>query len=317
MQIVFIGGTRFIGHTAAAEALFRGHRVSVLHRGNHPLELPDVDDVIVDRGDPSVLCQKLRELSADVVIDTRAMTRSDAEATVLALEVAGAPGIVLSSQDVYAQFGRLNGLPAPEPEATVSESSPLTVPYPFRGAVEHEAGPDYDKKDVETVLRAAVLEDRLSAVTVLRLPAVYGLRDPRRRFHGLVDLLDRGEREVPVVAGARLRMTHAHVRDIAHAIVLSAERWAPGYRVFNLGEAKTPTMRERAEAIAAAMDREIVWRESEPPLPDELEWLGTFPNDFVADSRAFRNYFQFNEVTDSRQRVEDIVSWARQSREKT
>src|SRR5262245_41641594 len=131
MRLAFIGGTRFIGHTAAAAGVWRGHRVSVLHRGRHRAEVDSVDDVIVDRDDPSALCRALKRLAPDAIIDTRAMTRSDAEVFALALKVLGVPGIVLSSQDVYAQFGRLNGHPAPEPVALVDETAPLTVPFPF------------------------------------------------------------------------------------------------------------------------------------------------------------------------------------------
>jgi len=325
MHIAFIGGTRFIGHAAASAALFRGHEVSVLHRGRHRCELTGAREVLVDRQDPSVLCERIARLAPDAVVDTRAMTRADAEVTVLALRVTPVPAVVLSSQDVYAQFGRLNGLPAPEPEPIVTEASPLTIPFPFRELGGHEAGPDYDKKEVESVLHAAV-EAGLPGVTVLRLPAVYGRRDPRRRFGSLVDRLalvapesripasepPRGSmprRELPCREGASFRLTHAHVRDVAHAIVLAAERRASGYHVLNVGESETPTMRQRAEGIARVMGVELVWCETES-LPDELALLGPQPNDFVASSDAIRAKLGFSEVTSERERYEDIVAWA-------
>jgi nucleoside-diphosphate-sugar epimerase len=313
MHVAFIGGTRFIGHTAASAAAWRGHKVSVLHRGRHPNELDGVEEVIVDRNDPSALCEALKRLSPDVVVDTRAMTRSEAEVTVLALKVVGVPGVVLSSQDVYAQFGRLNGHPAPPLAPLVDEDAELTVPYPFRGLAEHEGGPDYDKKEVEAALRES-LSDGVSAVTVLRLPAVYGARDPKRRFGPLVDRLDAGERELPCSGGASFRWTHAHVRDVAHAIALAAERVSTGFSVYNVGEDPTPTMRERADAIARHFDAEIRWQESTAELPAGLELFGAYPNDFVADSSRIRAELGWSEVTTPAERVADVVSWSRSTR---
>jgi nucleoside-diphosphate-sugar epimerase len=283
MKIAFIGGTIFIGHAAAEAATLRGHAVSVLHRGKHRSEVAGARSIRTDRADPHDLIRALGEVEPDVVVDTRALTRPDAEVTALASKILGLPVVVLSSQDVYAQFGRILGHPAPEPSALVAEDAPLTVPFPYRGIAEHEGGEDYDKKEVERVFAEA---EELRAVTVLRLPATYGARDPKRRFAEVVDALDRGERALAHQGGATFRWTHAHVLDVGHAIALAAERIAPGFRVYNLGEAETPTMRERAEAIALALGVELEWREA-----DELSAFsifGRFANDFVADTTKIR-----------------------------
>lgn len=313
MKLAILGGTRFIGHAAAAHAAARGHDVFVLHRGKHPSELSAVQPIAVDRADPSALCETLARLGADVLIDTRAMTRLDAEVTALAIKVLTLPAVVLSSLDVYAQFGRLNGLPAPEPEALVTEDSPLTIPFPFRGVGGHDAGPDYDKKEVESVIREAVSEGAPGA-TILRLPAVYGARDYRRRFGGIVDAFDRGETTLPCAGGARFRLAHAHVRDVAHAMVLAAERRPEGLQVFNVAEAIVPPMRERAEAFARVMGARFTWVETGAPLPPELATLGILPNDFVTDTSRIRASLDFHEVTTEEERLTDTIAWLRASR---
>lgn len=313
MKLALLGGTRFIGHAAAAHAAARGHDVFVLHRGKHPSELSAVQPIAVDRADPSALCETLARLGADVLIDTRAMTRLDAEVTALATKVLSLPVVVLSSVDVYAQFGRLNGLPAPEPEPLVTEDSPLTIPFPFRGVGGHDAGPDYDKKEVESVIRQAVFEGAPGA-TILRLPAVYGARDYRRRFGGIVDTLDRGATALPCTGGASFRHSHAHVRDVAHAIVLAAEHRPAGFQVFNVGEAVVPTMRERAEAFAQAMGVVFTWLETAGPLPPELATLGVLPNDLVTDTTRIRASLGFREVTTEEERLTDTLAWLRASR---
>lgn len=312
MQIAFLGGTRFIGHHAAALAVERGHRVWVLHRGQHPCEVPGASDVLVDRHDPSALCDELRKLAPDALVDTRPMTRSQAEVTALAVKIFHIPTVALSSVDVYAQFGRLNGLQAPPPEPLVTESSPLTTPYPFREIGGHDDGPDYDKKEVEAVLSAASAEVGVS-VTALRLPGVYGWRDHRRRFGGLVDALDAGERVLPCQGGAAWRLTHVHARDVAHAVVLAAERPPAGYRVFNVGERATPTMRERAEQLAAALGVAVSWQEVDA-VPPALGLLGRAPNDLVIDSSLIRETLGFDEITTPAERVADVIAWARHTR---
>lgn len=313
MKIAILGGTRFIGHAAAEHAFARGHDVFVLHRGKHPCESSAAQPIAVDRADPSALCETLARLAPDVLVDTRAMTRLQAEVTALAVKVLALPLVVLSSCDVYAQFGRLNGLAAPEPEPLVSEASPLTIPFPFRDLATHDGGPDYDKKEVESVLAEAAKEGA-PAVTFLRLPAVYGNRDYRRRFGLFVDAFDAGTTALACAGGAAFRMSHAHVRDVAHSIVLAAEKRLPGAHTFNVSEQPVPTMRERGEAFARIMNVSLTWEESTDPLPPHLELLGKLPNDFVADSSKIRAELGFSEITGEEERLLDTIAWLRQSR---
>ncbi len=311
MRIAIIGGTLFIGHATASAAVARGHDVLVLHRGVHPAQVPGVRSVAVDRADPVALASALGEAAADVVIDTRAMTRSDAQTMVTALDGVCPAAVVLSSQDVYAQFGRLNGLAAPEPEQVVTEDSPLTVPYPFRGLAPHAGGAMYDKKDVEAVFRGAA-SGHLASVTALRLPAVYGPRDATRRFGMIVDALDRGATTLPRQGGA-FRWTHGHVDNVAHAVILAAEARLSGWNVFNVGEAHTPTMAERAEAISRALGVTFTWDEP-AELPAAFGLLGTMPNDFVSDSSRIRDALGFHEVLDPDGCVASVVAALRASR---
>ena len=45
MNVLFTGGTRFIGRTIVEELLRRGHTVTVYNRGRHEVEFPDPRDV--------------------------------------------------------------------------------------------------------------------------------------------------------------------------------------------------------------------------------------------------------------------------------
>jgi nucleoside-diphosphate-sugar epimerase len=269
--------------------------------------VPGVRAIRADRRDAAALAAALAVVRPDAVVDTRAMTRADAETTLAALATTRAPVVVLSSHDVYAQFGRLNGLPAPAPEDVVTEDSPLTIPFPFRSVADHPGGPDYDKKLVEAAFR-----DHAPAATILRLPATYGPRDPRRRFGALVDALAAGTREFPRADGVAWRCTHAHVADVAHAIVLAAEARADGYHAYNVGEAATPTLGERLEAFAVHMGLPMRWVDASNTLPAGLEWLAPTSNDLVVSSARIRAALGFREVTTPAQRLATTLAWLRE-----
>lgn len=311
MRIVFVGGTRFVGRFAAEAAVARGHEVIVLHRGRHRCDVGAAHDVIVDRGDPSALAQAVALARPEVVVDTRAMTRADAETVALAVKITRVPLVVLSSQDVYAAFGAILGHPAPPPEPVLTEDSPLTVPFPYRGSG-HDGGEDYDKKDVERVVRKAVEGNEIAGACVLRLPAVYGPHDYRRRFGDIIDRLDE-RRALPCRGGASWRWTHADVRDVAHAIVLCAEHHRAGFRVYNVGEPEPPTMHARVVDFAAEMDVPVSWHETDEALEPAFRVLGRAP-DIVVDSTRIRTELGYAEVTTSAERVRDLVTWCRSSR---
>ena len=309
MRVALVGGTLFIGRATAEALVARGHEVAVVHRGVHPSQVDGARSVVADRTDPAALRAALVGLAPDAVIAPRAMTAAAATTTLRAGEGLEAPVVVLSSQDVYAQFGRLNGLPAPEPEVRITEASPLTVPYPFRGIAEHAGGDEYDKKDVERLFLAAA-DGALPGATVLRLPAVYGRRDPQRRFGGLVDALDAGAPRVP--GDGAFRWTHGHVDNVAHAIVLATEAPPAGGRLFNVGERDTPTLRERADAIAQVVGVPIEWTGEE--ATDAWGMYGPMPNDVVVDTTALRDALGFEEVVSADGRLRDLVAGLRASR---
>jgi nucleoside-diphosphate-sugar epimerase len=310
MRIVFLGGTRFIGHAAATLACRRGHDTLVLHRGEHRCEVPGARAVKIDRADPSALARAVAEARPDVVVDTRAMTRMDAEASALALKIAKVPVVVLSSQDVYAAFDAVHGHPAPATVATLDESAPLGIAFPYRGT-SYAGAEDYDKKEVEAVFRAAT-DDGIPSAIVLRLPAVYGPRDDQRRFGAIVDAIS-DLRPLPCAGGARWRWTHADVRDVGHAIVLAAEKARAKFAVYNVGEEETPTMHARVLAIAREMGRDVTFRETDGPLPEPFRILGRAP-DVVTSSAKIRAELGFAEATTEAQRMRDLVHWCRASR---
>src|SRR5271165_2073987 len=111
-----------------------------------------------------------------------------------------------------------------------------TVLYPYRDPAKpaDDLANVYEKILVE---RVALGDPELPA-TVLRLPKVYGPGD---------------NAELATVYGFRnhpqWRWTHGYVENVARAIVLAALSPAAAGRIYNVGEAYTPTIAERLEKL--------------------------------------------------------------------
>lgn len=240
MRALVIGGTGFIGSWIVRQLLEGNHEVAVLHRGRVTAgELPRGAISLLSDGplsEAETYEAALRRYGEpDAVIHVLAMAKADAEAAVAALTGRTARAVVLSSGDVYRAYGRFIGLEPGPPDAVPLDAatSPLRERlYPYRapssapGSLLH----DYEKILVEQVFRSAA---KLPSV-VLRLPKVYG---------------PGGDADLATMYGFAAhpawRWTHGYVENVAAAAVLAAHHPAAAGRVYNVGEAVTPTVRER------------------------------------------------------------------------
>lgn len=83
MNILIIGGTRFVGYYLTQVALQRGHTVTLFNRGqSNPDAFPDVETII---GDRNTDLGKLDGRTWDAVIDTCGYTTAQVQASVAAL----------------------------------------------------------------------------------------------------------------------------------------------------------------------------------------------------------------------------------------
>jgi nucleoside-diphosphate-sugar epimerase len=112
MRLLVIGGTVFVGRHVVADALARGHAVTVFHRGRHG-RAPDAAETLI--GDRTSDLSALEDREWDAVIDTCGFAPEDVALTAGALaDRAGHYGFV-SSGSAYADW----------PHAPVSEDSPV------------------------------------------------------------------------------------------------------------------------------------------------------------------------------------------------
>jgi len=221
VRILFIGGTGVTGPYAVRRLKALGHEVIVVRR---EFEMPAG--------------------ALDAVVHTWLMTEHDAVGFVRKFRDVASRAVVISSGDVYRAYGRFMRLETGAPEAIpLGEDAPLRESrYPYGG--------QYDKVLGEEALRS----QSEMAVTILRYPAVWlakargGPNDPYGRMQAWL------APEVKMEEGfADWRWTHGRAEDVAEGLVLAVTNERASGRVYNVGEAETPTMGERiAEWQSAA-----------------------------------------------------------------
>ena len=277
MRVLIVGGTRFIGRRIAAELMARGDDVIVVHRGeSEPAELGGCTHLHADRSALAGRSGQLRALRPDAVIDTRAMTKADAEAALPHLPDAHL--VLLSSIDVYRAYELLLAGQGGEPVPLTEESPVRQGRYPLRGLLPG-LGDNYDKLDVEPDYLAR-------GGTILRLAMIYGEHDGQRREEFILRRVRAGRRRIPVGPGTSLD-TRCYVGDVAAAVLAALDRPAAAAgQVFNVGDPATDTVRVYAGRILAAAGHEAeLVTVPDRVVPDDLEATRSIPQHFLIDSR--------------------------------
>ena len=219
MHILFIGGTRFVGRAIAHEALCRGHRVDVFHRGhtgNHAL--PGAHHRLGDRNaDISALATG----HWDVTIDVCAYRPGEIDTLAQALGGRGGRQVLISSVSAYAE-----AMPAHSDESAALADTALlsgkdlaTLPI------------DADSYGALKALCEAALLRHHSDALILRPTYVIGPHDPTPRFPEWVRRIAAGGAVVtPEPRDEPIQLIDA--RDLAAFAIDAVERGLSG--AFNL-----------------------------------------------------------------------------------
>lgn len=276
MRILVIGGTGFIGAHIARQLASSHHVVAVYHRGHTHAALPECIRQIIDPHSTTPIQKfpvELFDFAPDAVIHTVAMGAADAQAFVQAFSGRVGRLILLSSGDVYRAYGRFMRIePGPPDEELLSEDAPLrTILFPYRAqASSHEALEYWYEK---ILAERSILSDPNQSGTILRLPKVYGPGSNQ-------DLATIYRyREHP-----GWRWTHGFVENVAAAVALAATHPSARGRVYNVGEAYTPTMAERLAQL--------------PPstIEPDRSSHSDFTQNIAYDTSRIRNELGYREV---------------------
>jgi nucleoside-diphosphate-sugar epimerase len=246
MNILIIGGTRFVGYSLTWRLLAAGHRLTLFNRGR----IPDPFGRRVERLTGDRQTDDLRHLlsgrSFDVVYDFAAYVAADV-AGILDAFAGGSAGhhVVISSGQVYLVR---EGCPFPAREPDYD--GPL-VARPEDPADRAEWDYGVGKRACEDLLAEAWERSRFPS-TRIRIPMVEGERDHLRRLEGyLWRMVDGGPLLVP--DGGTNPVRHVYVGDVVRTLVRLAGH-APAFGgAFNLSQEETPTLAELLATIADLM----------------------------------------------------------------
>ncbi len=265
MELLILGGTRFLGRHLAEQALARGHEVTLLHRGHSgPQLFPQAEHLISDR---NLGLQVLEGRRWDAAIDTSAYLPRQVRSA--AARLAGKVGIyqLVSSISAYASLT----------EAGTAEDAALAT----------LADPTVETINGETYggLKALCEAEALLAFgeqhcCIVRPGLLVGPFDPTGRWTWWVQrLMQGGEVLAPGHPGAPVQFID--VRDAAGWMLDQAERGTVG--AFNLtGPAQALTLGEflgTAQAVlnpAAQLhwvDEDFVLGANVAPWSDLPVWL--------------------------------------------
>lgn len=312
MRVLIIGGTRLMGPYVVNNLHAAGHTVTIFHRGQSNIDLPEgVEEILGDCNRFTDYARQLRDLQADVVLDMMVMTEAQAHAVMETFVGFTRRLVVLSSQDVYRAFGRVNGTEGGEVDPSpISEDSPLRenfYPYRHLSKSSDELYYNYDKILVERI----VMQNPDLPGTVLRAPAVYGPRDYQHRmFPYLKRMLDGRPAILLEESVANWRWTHGYVENIADSIALTITDDRASGRIYNIGEPLVVTNTERIEHLA----RIYGWHGRIIALPEERipagqRWGINAAQNVIVDTSRIRRELDYSERIDQDEAYRRTIAW--------
>jgi 2'-hydroxyisoflavone reductase len=241
MRILMIGGTRFLGRYIVAEALERGHHVTLFHRGHTGVELfPQVERIF---GDRETDMERLGNRTWDAVVDTCGFMPWSVRPAVSYLKDRVEQYVFISSQSVYADWTRI-GLDEASPVATLP-------PEKVEELRESGAGPYGDHYGAMKALCERLIDEEMPGHALhVRAGLIVGPHDYSDRFTWwVVRAAQGGDMLVP---GSPERLVQwIDVRDLAAWILRMIEKRVSG--VFNVTGPEEPlTMRQVIDACVEA-----------------------------------------------------------------
>lgn len=241
MTVAIVGGTGFIGTAVTRRLLARGLAPLVIARGRHPVDLPNgVSFEVADRRDGARLVELFHRHDVDTVIDIFALGLKNTGPVLEAMGAIGGRYLLLSSIDVYSNYGGLlkRETPPVQAEPAKEDDSLRDFRFPYRQndrrpqGVEDDLFDDYDKIILEEAARA----DGRFETTVIRAPMIFGPGDKQHRFKWAIDAVRNG-REIEIdQRAARWPNSYGYIDDIAEAMVLAATSPKAAGRTYNVGQ---------------------------------------------------------------------------------
>jgi 2'-hydroxyisoflavone reductase len=296
MRLLVLGGTAFVGRAIVADALERGHDVTIFSRGRTGQELfPQAARLYGDRDKGDY--QSLVGTEWDAVVDVSAYIPRHVGESLDALHGGFERHVFISTGSVYD--------PAKAPSNGLDERAPR---LPGERGTEEVTGETYGG------LKVACEDDLMArlgvASTIVRPGIVAGPHDPTDRFTWWARVASLGgEVHVPVRPDQPVQVVDS--RDLARLVVRLVEDDRPG--VFNaVGPREAVTIAGLLAACAEAAGT------TARLVPDSVADAGSFPLRLPDESwdpmfrrSAARAYAAGMPATPLRQTAADVLAWDR------
>lgn len=317
MKVLIIGGTRFIGPYVVRRLVDLGHNVMVFSRNPNYQGLPQgIWHIWEKREALRSFKQELIKWAPDAVVDMCAYTEAQAQHAMAALKGVCGRIVLISSMDVYRGFDRFflkTGSSALEP-TPFTEDAPLRENfYPRRAQAKDPSDIEFDYEKI--FVERTMSSDPGLACTILRLPAVYGPRDYRRR---LLDTVKRMADERPFIlmeaARAKWMWTWGYVENVACAIALAAVDVRAKNQVYNVGENFALTQEEWVQRVGRVMGwrGRIIFLDAEQ-MPEHLResQQKDFRQHLTEDTTKIRRELGFEEPVSFERGLAKTIEWLR------
>lgn len=303
MNILIIGGTRFLGRHLVDAALERGHKITLFNRGrSNPTLYPQLETIQGDREND--LGQLAATRSWDSVIDTCGYVPRIVRLSAQVLSGAVGQYVFISSISVYANTSKI-GINESDPVGRLSDES-----------VEEITGETYGP--LKALCEEAVEQNLPGRTLIIRPGLIVGPHDPTDRFtYWPVRVARGGDVLAPENPAVPVQIIDG--RDLAHFTLQLIEQKATG--IFNATGPDTMlnlgTMLEKCRAVCA---NESVFRwapvdflaaNNVQPWSDLPVWVPDSPEDAgfsrVSIEKAVSAGLTFRPLEET---IQDTLSWA-------
>jgi len=269
MTIAILGGTGFVGTAVAHRILARGQQSLAIARGRHAIDLPQgAIFEAADRMDGLRLIELFQRYDVDTVIDIFCLGLKNTAPVLEAMGAVGGRYLLLSSVDVYRNYGGLLKRETPEIQlAPAKEDDPLRdFRFPYRQntrrpqGVDNDLFDDYDKIILEEAARA----DGRFDTTIIRAPMIFGPGDKQHRFAWAINAAKAGGVAELDQRAARWPNSYGYITDVAEAMVLAATSPKAAGRTYNVGQPFVRTPVEWLLSFAVVLNTPLEVQEVPP-----------------------------------------------------
>jgi nucleoside-diphosphate-sugar epimerase len=238
-KVLLVGGTQFIGHHIASALLKAGHRVTLLHRGQHKSELgARAEEVMCDWHDEKEMNERLKKRSFDAVVHCICFTEHEAALSHRLFADRCGHFIYFSTAAVY--------LMNPEVHPPFREEDALREPAKsYLESEKFSYGVNKRKADLFFLLRHT--RNGFPA-TIFRLPVVTGPRDYTGRLAAYLHRVRDGK-PILMPDGGHNTWGFLAAEDIGQAVLKCLRNKKTHGKVYNLAQREAVSLRNLVLAL--------------------------------------------------------------------